>query len=92
MPGSVVNVSPLIFSPFVCSLFLCAIVDLPQREMDPSFSGLLGLLQAYLRLLQVFRGAPLLLVLELPEITSARSFQGVLEYGLQYKGRFACCR
>ena len=42
MPGSVVNVSPLIFSPFVCSLFLCAIVDLPQREMDPSFSGLLA--------------------------------------------------
>ena len=91
MPGSVVNASPLIFSPFICSLSFCAIVDLPQCEMEPSFSGLLGLLQAYLRLLQVFRGAPLL-VLELPEIISARSLPRVLEYGLQYKGLFACCR
>ena len=71
-PGFVVNASPLSFSPSLGSLFLCAIVDLPQCEMEPSFSGLLGLLQAYLRLLQVFRGAPLL-VLELHEIISARS-------------------
>ena len=42
--------------------FFCAIVDLSQCEMETSFSGLLVLL----RLLDVFRGAPLL-VLELPE-------------------------
>ena len=51
---SVVNASPLIFSPFFCSLFFCPIVDLSQCEMETSFSGLLGLLPAYLRLLEVF--------------------------------------
>ena len=88
---SVVNASPLIFSPFFCPLFFCAIVDLSQREMETSFSGLLVLLPAYLRLLEVFRGASLL-VLELPENTSARRLQRVLEYGLLYKGLFACGR
>ena len=73
---SVVNASPLIFSPFLCSLFFCPIVDLSQCEMVTSFSGLLGLLLAYLRLLEVFHGAPLL-VLELPENISAPRLQRV---------------
>ena len=64
---SVVNASPLIFPPFFCSLFFCAIVDLSQCEMETSFSGLLVLLM----LLDVFRGAPLL-VLEFPENIWAR--------------------
>ena len=67
---SVVNAFPLIFPPFFCSLFFCAIADLSQYEMKTSVSGLL-VLPAYLRLLDVFRGAPLL-VLELPENISAR--------------------
>ena len=57
----------LLFPPFFCSLFLCVIVDLSQCKMETSFSGLLVLL----RLLDVFRGAPLL-VLELPEKIWAR--------------------
>ena len=63
--------------------------------METSFSGLLGLLPAYLteRLFEVFRGAPLLdLVLELSENVSACRLQRILEYGLPYKGLFACCR
>ena len=81
---SVVNASPPIFHlSFV--LFFCAIVDLSQCEMETSFSGLLGLLPAYSRLLEVFGGAPLL-VLELPENISARRLQRVLEYGLLCKG------
>jgi len=56
--------------------------------METSVSGLLGLLPAYLRLLEVFRGAPLL-VFELPENISARR-RRVLEYSLLYKGLFAC--
>ena len=76
---------------FFCSLFFCAIVDLSQCEMETSFSGLLGLLPAYLRLFEVFRATPLL-VLELFENISARRLQRVLEYGLLYKGLFACCR
>ena len=53
--------------------------------METSFSGLLGVLPAYLRLLEVFRGAPLL-VLELHENISARCYQRFLEYGLLHKG------
>ena len=63
--------------------------------METSFSGLLGLLPAYLteRLFEVFRGAPLLdLVLELSENVSACRLQRILEYGLPYKGLFACSR
>ena len=37
MPGSVVNASPLRFFTFLWFSFLCAIVDLPQCEMEPSF-------------------------------------------------------
>ena len=85
---SVINASPLIFSPFFCSLFFCPIVDLSQYEMVTSFSGLLGLLLAYLRLLEVFRAAPLLV----RENIFARCLQRVLEYGLLYKGLFGCRR
>ena len=83
--------SPLIFSPFFCSLFFCSIVYLSKCEMETSCSGWLGLLPAYLRLLEVFHGVPLL-VLELPENISARRLQRVLAHGLLYKGLFACCR
>ena len=79
------------FFTFLLFSFLCAIVDLSQCEMETSFSGLLGLLPAHLRLLEVLGGAPLL-VLELPGNVSARHLQRVLEYGLLYKGLFACCR
>ena len=51
-------------------------------------SGLLGLLLAYLRLLEVFRAAPLLV----RENIFARCLQRVLEYGLLYKGLFGCRR
>ena len=60
-------------------------VDFSQCEMETSFSGLLGLLPAYLRLLEVSLGAPLL-VLEVPENISARRLQRVLEHGLLCKG------
>lgn len=45
----VVNASPSFFSPLFCTKFFCAITDLSQCEMETSFSGLLGLLSAYLR-------------------------------------------
>ena len=52
--------------------------------MGTSSSGILRMLPPYVRLLQVFRGAHLL-VLELPEDISARRLHGVLEYGLLFK-------
>ena len=85
---SVVNASPSIFSRFFCSLFFCPIDDLSQCEMETSFSGLLGLLLAYLRLLEVFHTAPLLV----RKNSLAGRLQSVLEYGLLYKGLFACRR
>ena len=45
-----------------------------NKNVSGSFSGLLGWLLADLRLLEVFRGVPLL-VLELPENISARRLQ-----------------
>ena len=48
------NVSPLIFSPYFCSHFFCAIVDVSQWEMETSLSGSLGLLPAYLKRLYSF--------------------------------------
>ena len=48
----------------------------PMRDGNFLHSGLVGLLLAYLRLLEVFRGAPLL-VLELPENISAPLLQRV---------------
>ena len=66
------------------SPFFYTIVDLSQCEMGTSSSGILRMLPPYLRLLEVFRGAHLL-VLELPEDTSARRLHGDLEYGLLFK-------
>jgi len=74
---SVVNTYFFIFSPFFCSLLFCTIVHLSQCEMETSSSGLLGLLPAYLRLLEVFCGAPLI-ILQLPENTLACAYKGFL--------------
>ena len=46
---SVVNASPLMFSPFSPHFFFCAIADPSQCERKTFFSGLLELLSAYLR-------------------------------------------
>lgn len=51
---SVVNASPLIFSPFSPHFFFCAISDPSQCERKTSFSGLLELLSAYLRPREIF--------------------------------------
>lgn len=52
---SVVNASPLIFSPFSPHFFFfCAIADPSQCERKTSFSGLLELLSAYLRPHEIF--------------------------------------
>ena len=51
---SVVNASPLIFSPFSSHFFFCAIADPSQCERKTSFSGLVELLSAYLRPRKIF--------------------------------------
>ena len=84
---SVVNASPLFFSPFFCSIFFCAIVDLSQSEIETSFSGLLVLLPAYLRLFGSFSWSVLARSWASWKYFSSSLAERVLEYGLLYKLR-----
>ena len=58
---SVVNSSPLIFSPLFL-FFSCAISDLSQCDMQTSFPGLFGLFPTHLRLFEILHGVPLLIL------------------------------
>ena len=71
------------------SFFFCAIVDLSQCEMETSFSSLLVLLPAYLRLFGSFSWSVLARSWASWKFFSSSLAERVLEYGLLYKLRNA---
>ena len=79
---SVVNSSPLIFSPLFL-FFSCAIAYLSQCDMQTSFPGLFGLLSTHLRLCNSSWST--FAHFKLSKNIKTCHLQRVLEYGLLYK-------